>query len=241
MTQDAGPARTRPTVLIAIRDEFVRIERDGSAKQGLRSRGHRGGTLVAAALVGLIALSGAAAASGLVRTVLPDGERDVHADAGQEFVVATGSSPVAGGWRLTSLHHDAEDGAGPGDCLKLALTSPPAGTASLGTLLCQREGEAKFKANGLPVVDTATGQAETLVFGAVPRDASSVMVRGSSARAELRAAPQSPGNAWLVAIPSSTKTAEISWTEDGKTRDTLDLAPYLDQLHIWERNILGVR
>ena len=220
----------------ATEDENRPELRGNQATPGIPRSIRKGGVLLLAALAGLLVLGGAAAATGLIGKVIPDQEKDAHAGAGDEYLVATGSSPVAGGWRLSSLHHEAEDGARPGDCLKLQLTSPPPGTAIHGTLLCQNEGEADFKANGLPVVNTVTGKAETLVFGAVPKVASSVVVRGTSARAELLAAPESPGDAWLVAIPSATNSAAISWTRDGQTRDTLDAAPYLEQLRIWERN-----
>jgi hypothetical protein len=193
---------------------------------------------VAAAVVSLLSVGGAAAATGLIGDVIPDGQKDAHAGSGDEYVVATGSSPVAGGWRLSSLRHEAEDGAAAGDCLKLELTAPPPGTPIVGTLLCQKVGAAEFKAASIPVIDVVTGKAEALVFGATPKRASSVTTSGTNARVELKEAPESPGDAWLVAIPSGSTGAEISWSQDGKAQDTLDASPYLDQLSIWERNIV---
>jgi hypothetical protein len=192
-------------------------------------------------MASLLSVGGAAAATGLIGDVIPDGQKDAHAGPGDQYVVATGASPVAGGWRLSSLRHEAEHGAAAGDCLKLELTSPPPGTPIVGTLLCQNVGEAEFKADSIPVIDSTTGKAEALVFGAIPKAASSVVARGTSARVELKEAPKSPGDAWLVAIPSGTNGAEISWNQDGKTQDTLDASTYLDQLSIWERNILRDR
>jgi hypothetical protein len=219
--------------LTEIRYEFERLEIEPPNGRRLRSALPLG-----AVAATLLCVGAAGAATGLIGTVVPDGEKDAHAGAGQQYVVATGASPVAGPWELSSLHHEAEDGAGPGDCLKLELTSPPPGAGILGTLLCQKEGEADFEADAIPVVSAVTGEAETLVFGAAPKGASNVVVRGASVRAELRAASHSPGDVWIVALPSATKDAEISWIQDGKTRDTLDASRFMEQLHIWERNVL---
>jgi hypothetical protein len=233
---------TPPKFLALIRQEFERVEGPGSPGTEAHKRGglRQGKVFVAAAVASLLVVGGAAAATGLIGDVVPAGEEDAHLAApGGQRVVATGSSPVAGAWRLSALRHEAADGAPAGDCLKLELTAPPPGSPIAGTLLCQNVGEAQFKADSIPVVNQATGQAEALVFGASPKAATSVNARGTSSRAQLKEAAGSPVDAWLVPIPSGTSSAEVSWSRDGKIQDTLDASRYLEQVSIWERNILS--
>jgi hypothetical protein len=204
--------------------------------------------IVIALAVGLASVGAAGAASGVlpVGTVIPGGsdpeDRFEHR-LEDKTIVARGTSPVAGPWRLTSMRHhgNPETGEAPGDCLELLLTEPPEGTPIGATMLCQTLGKARFKADSVPVVDTSTGESEALVFGSAPEGVASVALstdRGERERAETTEAPRNfgAGRPWVVVVPSDQNTARLQAIGgDGSARGELDATTYLEQLAIWER------
>src|SRR5690606_26479705 len=117
------------------------------------------------------------------------------------------------------------------------------GTPISATMLCQNVGETEFRADSVPVVNVATGAAETLVFGAAP-DAGVVKLEagdGKVVATNAIAAPQGsdfPARSWVLAIPPGHKSAHLdSIAEDGEKLGTIDGTRYLDQLAAWQRSV----
>jgi len=213
----------------------------------------RGGKVIALAVAaGFLSVGGAGAATGLlpVGTVIAGGsdpEDQYEHGPEDKTIVARGTSPVAGPWRLTSMRHQGnpETGEAPGDCLELLLTEPPEGTPIGATMLCQSLGESRFKADSVPVVNTSTGKAEALVFGSAREGVASVVLstdRGEQDQARTTEAPWNFGASrpWVVVVRSDQSTARLrAIGGDGALRGELDATTYLEQLAIWER-VLGM-
>jgi hypothetical protein len=248
MTDQEHSSQGELKIVGSIRREFERVEREARepAKPGRGSARRRPRVAAVALVGGLLAAGVAGAATGLLPgDIIPAGqdpEGNEHPAAGDQTVLASGVSPVAGPWRLTSLKKEAIGEEPAGDCLQLLLTNPPADVVGVGgTLLCQRVGKSEFKADSVPVVNSATGKAETLLFGTAPEAASSVELTadGDTSPAEHKQGPSDfPGDAWVVVVPSGKKTGELkSMDANGKTQAKLDASTYFDQLATWERSV----
>lgn len=199
-----------------------------------------------ALLTGMLLVGVAGAATG----VLPvgsdiengnDPEHEHEHGADDQHVVARGTSAVAGPWRLTALKHPADENSPEGDCLQLLVTDPPEGAPISATILCQDVGESAFKADSVPVIDTKSGNAETLIFGSSP--AASALVELTADAEMLRAdTAETPagftGRPWVIAVPSGHKSGRLTSVDgDGVEQATLDASRYFDQLALWERNL----
>lgn len=208
---------------------------------------------VAVAVAGLLIVGGPAAATGVlpsgtsVESGSDPGSGHVHGNHADRTVLARGASPVAGPWRLTAVRTTADGNSPPGDCLQLLLTEPPPGTPMSATVLCQNVGETEFKAASVPVVNPLTGEAETLLFGAVPGAGTVQLDADDGTTVAANATPLPPGSSfparpWVMAVPSGPRTGDLHSTdENGRQQRTIDASRYLDQLSIWRRNLITAR
>lgn len=156
-------------------------------------------------------------------------------------VVARGTSPVAGPWRLTALKKSADENSPEGDCLQLLLIEPPKGSPISATILCQDVGESEFRVDTAPAIDVETGRSEIMLFGSSPTATESVELAsgGETLRVKTTETPtRSGGRPWLIVAPPDLKTAKlVALDQAGAEVATIDAARYLDQLAIWERRL----
>jgi len=110
-------------------------------------------------------------------------------------------------------------------------------------MLCQDLGKTEFKADSVPVVNVATGAAETLVFGPAPGagmvklDADDRRVVATNAIAVPQAS-DFPARSWVMAVPAGHESARLdSINENGEKLGTIDGTRYLDQLAAWQRSV----
>lgn len=247
-TDDRSPTPLK--IVTAIGQEFEQVlDREGKgSKLRWASARHRRST-GALALVALLAVTGAAgAATGAlpVGSVIPGDESSVrHSDHGTgpaETVLATGATPVAGPWRLTSYRSegivvDGEVAEAAGmPCVLLELTNAPEATHSRASSFCLAPGKPDFNMLSLPVVNSATGKSELVLYGFSPRGAAAVKLAGDDGQT-IRVQTHDgldafPGSVWVMAVPSELKNAELVWiNEDGRAADPkLDAGPHLARL-----------
>lgn len=202
-------------------------------------RRHLGVRLLAVA--SLVLGGGATALAVTGDDLLSQDAKDVHADPGRaERVVAQGTSKVGGPWRLTVLQKAADAQSPAGDCARLKLTAPNPAVVSYGTLLCRSSGKPiEFQADTVPIVNSATGDAETLVFGFAPRAAMDVEMNGPGLRSRAfePGSDAFPAGVWLTEVDSSAPS-DSSLSATG-TSERISLAPYLDQLQTMRRSVKG--
>jgi hypothetical protein len=216
------------------------------AGRRLDRRARLGGRLVAVAvLAGLIAATAASAVGGVfsVGSVIPGGEPSgppENRQTADETVLATGTSPIAGPWRMTAYESQGtvENGeviepAGL-PCIRLMLSEPPAGTPFAGRGHCGERGSGGFDVAGLPVRD-AGGRSEILLFGRTPESTSWVDVAGEGGRrlrAQLHEGPSNlSGDVWVVAAPPDLERPRVTRSDgNGRAARTLDAAHEFDGL-----------
>lgn len=224
----------------AIGHEFDRLERQGRTPTRQASSHRWGRRSVTLALMGgLLIATGAGAATGLlsVGDIIPGGGKTGPPNYGMsvsETVVATGTSPIAGPWRMGAyasegVNHEGEvleeQGA---PCVRLMLSVPPAGTPTAGTGFCGKIGEkAAFAGSSLPVV-TKSGETEALLFGTAPETSKSVEFTGDGTRisAPTHEGPASvSGDFWVIPVPPGIRDAQVKWygTDDTTAEGTLEI------------------
>jgi hypothetical protein len=94
-----------------------------------------------------------------------------------ETVIATGSAPVAGRWRMTAHKSESSEGQPGGlPCIRLVFTDPPAETPLTGSGFCGEVGD-DFGAVSIPAVNKA-GDSALLIFGVAPTGAARVEMGG---------------------------------------------------------------
>jgi hypothetical protein len=150
-------------------------------------------------------------------TGAPDYQRPV-----EQVVVAQGTAPVAGPWRMTSYKSEqlvdsrGEEMQPAGlPCLRLVLTDPPAGVAQIGRWSCGASDDS-FAAAELPVLDAA-GRAEMILFGRAPESAREILLTASG-RSALRSPteegpPDFRGDPWVIAVPPGLgqRAPQLGW------------------------------
>jgi len=199
---------------------------------------------VALALVvaGCVAGAGAAAAaSGVlsVGDVISAGEPSTppeHELSVDETVLATGSTPVAGPWRMTT-HQSEQSGGQPAGlpCIRLVLTDPPKGTPLGGSGFCGEVGQG-FGAVSLPVV-TDSGEAELLILGQAPEGAAAVRLTsadGATVRVATRegGAAYEGGDVFVMIVPPGMDQGELTYLDQDGTAGSksIDASGFFDRL-----------
>jgi hypothetical protein len=133
-----------------------------------------------------------------------------------ETIVATGTSPIAGPWRLGAyasegMSHDGEVLEERGTpCLRLMLSVPPAGTPIAGSGFC---GKTAFAGSSLAVAGKS-GETEALLFGTAPEASESVEFTGDGTRigAPTHEGPAGvPGDFWVIPVPRGVRDAQVAW------------------------------
>jgi hypothetical protein len=201
-----------------------------SRRRGGAPRASR--TLVFAMLATLLAATAAAAATGLIPVGSVFRGEGFHADERQveETVVATGSVPKAGAWRLTTFETKTKH---PVQCLKLELTSARGrrapGPRSSG--YCGHIGA--FWEFGHGRKAAAVERGELLLFGTAPAQARSVELIGNGGvrlSAEVHPAPAGGrGGYWAIAAPPGLDKAQLTWRDaDGLPGGSLDVSYRFD-------------
>jgi hypothetical protein len=184
-------------------------------------------TVVAIAAVSLVAVTGAAAATGILsrddggvgRVIEGASPPPLGSD---EVVLATGATPVGGPWRLTARASEAivDDGeelqpAGL-PCLEFLLLAPRKGNFA-GSGQCGTRADG-FIVMGVPVEDER-GRTEVILWGHAPEQASGVELTGKgigSLRADTIDGPADfDGDVWVLPAPTYVEDAWVDWLGGG--------------------------
>ena len=204
--------------------------------------------LALAFLGALLAATAAVAATGVltVGSVIPGGGDPGFEHDGaspEQIVLATGTAPGAGPWRLTAYRSEGiadEQGqvveAKGLPCIRLLLTSPPAANPINGSAFCLAPGKRDFNASSIPVLDESSGESELLIYGFAPTHAASVELTAGN-RQRVRSdtdsgGPSFPGTVWLIAAPPLLESADLDWIDRSGKRAgaNLDASRYIEQL-----------
>ena len=178
-------------------------------------------------MIVLLAAAGgvAAAAGGLsVGSVLPSGESSQAPEYRQtdETVVALGTHPQVGRWRITAyrsaeLMDDGEVVQPAGlPCLRLLLSRTSDGAPTAGRSFCGEHGRNGLSAAALHVADE-TGSELDVLFGEAPEAAARVALHGandSQQGAQLHEGPASlHGDVWILVTPQSKPSEGRTWVD----------------------------
>lgn len=149
-----------------------------------------------------------------------------------ETVLASGSLPVAGRWRLTAYDSEGtvEDGvevepAGL-SCVRLMLAAPPHGTPFAGRGFCGQRGQGGFSVASLAVRDDMSDATEVVLFGHAPEGATAVRLiaqGGDAVATNTRDAYDGfAGDVWAMAVdPEAAIHGEVEWIgKDGRVDGT---------------------
>jgi hypothetical protein len=156
-----------------------------------------------------------------------------------ETVLALGSDPQVGRWRITSYSsaelNDAREVLQPAGlpCLKLLL-SGASGRPVAGRSFCGARGSAGFAAATLPVVGR-TGRPLNVVFGTAPGSSATVQLLSDGRAAQQAPVRQGPSgfrrHLWMLVVPGDppVHTATLGWrrAEGVGYEDTLDMTQEL--------------
>jgi hypothetical protein len=157
-----------------------------------------------------------------------------------ETVLAAGSLPIGGRWRLTSYEsartmHDGVEVEPAGlPCMRLMLASPPPGTPFAGRGHCGERGEGGFSVSSLAVRDAASGRTEVVLFGAAPETATAVRLSvGDEVSAAVNVQPGPDGFAgdvWVMPVDPGKvpRSAEVHWIGRNGGLSGRALAPGVD-------------
>jgi hypothetical protein len=200
------------------RDTQLSIDRR-RPRDGLARR-----SIFVGAVVLLVLTGTAVGAGGLsVGTILPGDETPGPPGYRQtdETVVALGSDPRVGNWRIVTYASpelvDRGEVLQPEGlpCLKLALSDAALGHLIAGRSYCGEHGNGGLAAATLPV-QTPNGRVLTFLFGQAPEKAAAVKVASSAGWArgvQLHEGPATvEGDFWLDVMPHGTSAAE-TWVE----------------------------
>jgi hypothetical protein len=241
MTKRWAPPDSELTVLRDLAEELERASNEQARPRWLVALLRSGRRSVALATIAVFAIGAAAAAAtgvlstgAVIRAGKPSGPPENRKRVSQT-VLAQGTSPVAGPWRITV--YGSEGLADDGEvleprglpCVELALTDPPV-TPSIASSFCGNEIPTEFMASSLGVGD-GMGHGELILYGTVPEEATTVTLVGDGATripAQLFDGPDGyGGDVWAVSVGRELKRAMIRWTRaDGKagapSRDVTD-------------------
>jgi hypothetical protein len=144
-------------------------------------------------------------------------------------VVARGSSPVAGRWRLEAYRHRGLP------CIRLTLLAPPPPTPTAGGQ-CGRFPRAPGFGYAETRVSDGKGRAEHLIFGRAPRRAAIVrMTAPGGLRRVVRTRPGPKGTRsdfWLIVAPPVHGEATLRWR--AADRSTAGKPLHVPATHRWE-------
>lgn len=225
--------------------------RVGSRQSAARSRRRPSRTILAVGvIVGALSVATAGAATGVIDVgddsrskvgdILPRGAPTGGDSLADETVVATGTSPVGGPWRITSYTSEATivDGmvtepAGL-PCIRMMLVNPGR-TPITGTGWC---GDVRggFGESALPVQDDA-GRREIILFGRAPEEASVVEVRSDSGELvreeETYDGPAHfSGDVWAIVVPAGPAVTSVAWKggSGAAPRDPKDVSTLVEHV-----------
>lgn len=255
MLENQHSTHRTPKVIVALGEELDRVAKTRGAGRRLRASPIRHGrrALVLAIVGALLAVGVAGAATGVlsVGTIISEGDDPTFEHGGpspEQTVLATGTTPVAGAWRLTTYTSEgiADDQGGVAEakglpCVRLELTDPPAATPFQGSAFCLAPGKPEFNTLSVPVGDATTGKTELLLFGFAPSDARAVELTTGNAETVTEkthdGAGKFPGQVWVVVAPSGARTGNLDWIgADGKPAgDDKDVSEHLDRLSMFEK------
>jgi hypothetical protein len=212
-------------IVTEIGRELARVQalEANRSRLGLRAARRRRATTAAAVAAALITTTAAAAATGVleVGSVIPGGAPTGDSERADETVVATGTTLVAGPWRMTtytskaSHTDDGEEIQGGGlPCLRLMLTE--AVTPLSGSGWCGQTTR-EFIVSALPVT-TPGGQAELILFGVAPEAATAVQLTAADGK-QVRVRTHERGRnvfgePWVIAAPLGLGNPEVTWLDE---------------------------
>lgn len=158
-----------------------------------------------------------------------------------ETVLATGSSPIAGTWRITAYRSEASESQPAGlPCIRLVLDEPPKGTPVIGSGFCGEVG-GDFSASSV-AVKGSSGEAELIIFGLAPSDADAVELvpegeRTVSARTRRGPATYRRGVVWAITVQPGPRRGQIEWRDgNGKAgAKRLDASGFYDRLEVMRK------
>lgn len=184
--------------------------------------------LAAAVAAGLLVAGVAVAATGVLA---PGGEiaGDEPPAPGQpptgfeETVLATGSTPIAGPWQITS--HESQEIVDAGEvvqpaglpCLRILLRTPPRqGTPIPGAGYCGEAGVDGFNVASVPASD-GEGDIEVILWGPAPEEAATVQLVADGGRTmkadTYEGPPDFTGDVWVMAVPHTLGHAQVVWLD----------------------------
>jgi hypothetical protein len=197
-----------------------------------------------AGAMALLCLAGTAAAAGglSVGSILPGDETPPEYRQTDETVVALGTDPRVGQWRVVTYRSpelvDRGEVVQPAGlpCLKLALFDDTTDELLATRSYCGERGKGGLAGASLPVRDSA-GRVFTLLFGKAPEQAAGIRLRDSNRKnesADLYDGPRSvDGDFWVHVTPRGNRAEQtwIEWTgSDGEPRgERVDLSLELRQ------------
>lgn len=246
MTERDSSSQSELRIVAALGREFERAEREGTNHGLLSPLIPRTRRTLALALTGaLLAVGGAGAATGVLSpgSIIPGEEAGVSHDAGpgpDQTVLATGTAPVAGPWRLTTyrsegLSNGSEVVEAKGlPCVLLQLTDPPPQTISTASSFCLAPGKPEFNVNSLLV--ESSGSTELLLYGFAPDDTASIQLSAAGEETVLSQAHDGagafPGKVWMIPVAPGATAGELTRVDaNGRTvGDSRDASAHLGRL-----------
>jgi hypothetical protein len=139
-------------------------------------------------------------------------------------VLATGPTPIAGPWQITS--HDSQEIVDAGEviqpaglpCLRILLRTPPrAGTPIPGSGYCGEAGVGGFNVASAPASD-GKGNIEVILWGPAPEQATAVQLFSEGAPVAKAPTYEGPpdftGDVWVMAVPHTLREAEVDWIDE---------------------------
>jgi hypothetical protein len=214
-------------------------------KASNRPATHTSHVVVGIALLLSLAVAGiAGAATGVlpVGTVIEGDEQGDSSDrlTVDETVLATGSTPVGGPWRITSYASEGVTDQGTVveakglPCIRFMFTNPPTGTPLRGSGFCGEARKGGVSIGSVPVRDPS-GEIELVLFGEAPEGAASIEVarsNGPTVDGSIHPGPDTSRNYWAIPLPEDTKDPTVSWLDENGQRGSrpLDASTHLDRL-----------
>jgi hypothetical protein len=133
--------------------------------------------------------------------------------------LATGSSPVAGPWRISEFASQTITDKGEVvqpeglPCVKFLLLDPPPGWPVVGNSQCGRP-RGHLEVMSLPVQDRASGDVEVILWGRVAEGTPAIELTAEGA-SPIRVAPEPgpadfAGDVWVIAASPYLKQASVS-------------------------------
>jgi hypothetical protein len=230
-------------VVDAIGEQLLHLE-EKSMRRKLNPRFLRPLGLAFVGVLAVATAAGAATGALSVGSVISGGNDpgfEHDRPSPEQGVLATGTAPVAGPWRLTTYRSEGiVDGEGEIaepkglPCIRLLLTAPPPTNPINGSAFCLAPGKPAFNAMSVPVLDESSGKNELILYGFAPRNAAGVELTaaGKSIRTDTQpGSTRFPGTVWVIAAPSGIEAAELDWVDRAGNRNgaKLDASRHFDQ------------